>query len=371
MTNEEISNDTYSSETPQNELLKFVKEKLNVIKENRVFVYIIRRFMVLIPLWFGTAVLTFAMVRAMGSPADLYIGTGRQRDVAVAIIEEQFGLNEPLHIQFWIWLQNFFTWEFGYSGYFKVKDPSPFINELIFQTAKLQYPALFIAISLSIPLGIIAAKNRSKLSDTLVSALALIGYSMPIYLSGYILIVVFSGGGVDIFPTGGSAIPNRPDVQWNLVFDGDENALDRLIFNIQDDLWHLVLPLVALSFFQLALYTRLIRSSMLEVLNQDYILAARANGLNERTIIWKHALRNAIIPTITFIALSLGTALGGAPITETVFSWPGLGKVYVSSIFLIDMSIILGITMIITTLILLSNLLADILYVVIDPRLSL
>ena len=152
------------------------------------------------------------MVRSMGSPADLYQGTGRQRDVAVAIIEEQFGLNYPLHIQFWMWLQNFFTWTFGYSGYFKVKDPSPFINDLIWQTAKLQYPALLIAISLSIPLGIIAAKNRTKIVDTGVSALALIGYSMPIYLSGYILIVIFAGGGLDIFPSGGSAIPNRPDI---------------------------------------------------------------------------------------------------------------------------------------------------------------
>ena len=348
-----------------------IKNFIKAVVSDRVTIYMARRILVLIPLWFGTAVLTFAMVRSMGSPADLYQGTGRQRDVAVAIIEEQFGLNYPLHIQFWMWLQNFFTWTFGYSGYFKVKDPSPFINDLIWQTAKLQYPALLIAISLSIPLGIIAAKNRTKIVDTGVSALALIGYSMPIYLSGYILIVIFAGGGLDIFPSGGSAIPNRPDIDWNLVRDGNSEAIEQLRFNIEDDLLHLVLPLIALTFFQLALYTRLIRSSMLEILGQDYILAARANGLPERTIVWKHALRNAIIPTITFIALSLGTALGGAPITETVFSWPGLGKVYVSSIFLIDMSVILGITMIITTLILLSNLLADILYVVIDPRLSL
>ena len=355
----------------KNTLIDQIKSRFKNFISNRITIYISRRFLVLIPLWFGTAVLTFGMVRSMGSPDDLYQGTGRQRDVAVAIIRKQFGLDQPLHIQFWMWLQNFFTWKFGYSGYFKLEDPSPRINDLIFQTAKLQYPALIIAIAISIPLGIIAAKNRTKISDTFVSALALIGYSMPIYLSGYLLITIFSGAGLNLFPSGGSAVPNRPRVEWNLVFNNDPEALDRLIFNIKDDLWHLVLPLLALTFFQLALFTRLIRSSMLEILGQDYILAARANGVSERTIIWKHALRNAIIPTITFIAISLGTALGGAPITETVFSWPGLGKVYVSSIFLIDMSVILGITMIITTLILFSNLLADILYVIIDPRLNL
>ena len=240
-----------------------------------------RRILVLIPLWFGTAVLTFAMVRSMGSPADLYQGTGRQRDVAVAIIEEQFGLNYPLHIQFWMWLQKFlFTWTFGYSGYFKVKDPSPFINDLIWQTAKLQYPALLIAIGLSIPLGIIAAKNRTKIVDTGVSALALIGYSMPIYLSGYILIVIFAGGGLDIFPYGFSNTKQTWILIGDLVRDGNSEAIEQLRFNIEDDLLHLVLPLIALTFFQLALYTRLIRSSMLEILGQDYILAARANGLH-------------------------------------------------------------------------------------------
>ena len=108
-----------------------IKNFIKAVVSDRVTIYMVRRILVLIPLWFGTAVLTFAMVRSMGSPADLYQGTGRQRDVAVAIIEEQFGLNYPLHIQFWMWLQNFITWTFGYSGYFKVKDPSPFINDLI------------------------------------------------------------------------------------------------------------------------------------------------------------------------------------------------------------------------------------------------
>jgi len=333
------------------------------IFSNPMFVYIVRRTLVLIPLWFGISIVTFALIRVSGDPRDQVL-SGRNTEAIRASLAERYRLDEPYPVQFYTWLKNFFTWKFGYSGTFKTTDPSGQMNKIIWETAKLQYLALILAIAIAIPIGIIAAKNRNTKTDYTVSTVALLGLSMPIYLTGYILIRIFGGGGLDLLPTGGAGTPfiekiaaQKFDTGWQIFW-----------YIFKDEVIHLILPLIALTFFQLALIARLIRSSMLEVLNQDYILAARANGISERKIIWKLSLRNAIIPAITFIAISLGTALAGAPITETVFNWPGLGLNFVKSLKARDMAISLGITMIITTFILVSNLIADILYVYIDPR---
>lgn len=338
--------------------------RLSGFLSNPMIIYIIRRVMVLIPLWFGISIVTFAMVRLSGDPRNVVLPSGQATEAIKRSIELRYRLNDSYPVQYWTWLKNFTRWEFGYSGLFATYNPSKQIETLIVETAKLQYLALFFAIVLAIPLGIAAAKNRNSPIDYTVSALALLGLSMPIYLTGYLLITIFGGGGLNILPSGGASTPYIDQTARELY----SNGFERFLYILKDDIEHLILPLIALTFFQIALITRLVRSSMLEVLNQDYILAARANGISERKIVWKHALRNAIIPAITFIAISLGTALAGAPITETVFNWPGLGRNFVRSIYQRDLAITLGITMIITTLILISNLLADILYVYIDPR---
>lgn len=339
--------------------------------QNRVVIYTLRRILVMIPLFLGVSILTFSMVKMIGDPTDLVVGAGAGREEMLKIISQQFGLNKPVTEQYYIWLKKFVTWQFGYSGIFKVKSPAPMVNKLIYQTAKMQYAALFLSIIISIPLGIQAAKKRGTTSDTLVSAIAIIGLSMPIYVSGIVLIKVFGGGGLNWFPVAGANTPHRDEVNWSNFFSNFDYQSHLWWTNSIDSLVHLTLPLIALTFASLSLITRLMRSNMLEVLKQDYILAARANGIEERVIIWKHALRNAILPIVTFVGLSIGAALGGAPITETVFSWPGLGKTYVQSIQIFDMSLILGITMIITVMIFFSNLATDLFYAVVDPRLTI
>ncbi|MHA2249884.1 MAG: ABC transporter permease [Candidatus Kariarchaeaceae archaeon] len=342
---------------------------------NRITIYVMRRLLVMVPMFLGISILTFVMVRATGSPEDLVLPPGTNHDKTRAIIRRQYGLDEPYYKQYLIWLDNFFSWEFGYSGLFNSQNPSKNINELIYQTAKLQYIALFLSILISIPLGVKAARSRGKPADTIVSALALLGLSMPIYVSGFLLILIFGGGGLNWFPVKGAYEPFRrefrKEVTWDTLIHDFGEQMTLLGSNIQDTTEHMFLPLIAITFSSLALITRLVRSNMLEVLGQDFIFSARANGLDERAIIWKHALRNAIIPVITFIGLAVGGALAGAPITETVFTWPGLGIYYVSAIRMIDMSLILGITMILTILILLSNLITDIVYAVIDPRVTI
>lgn len=345
-------------------------DKISAFFQNRVVIYSIRRILVMIPLFMGVSILTFAMTKAVGDPTKQLFGAGGDRAARIELIRKQFGLDRPYHIQYLIWLRNFLTWQFGYSGIFKVQNPASSVNTLLYQTAKLQYASLILATAISIPLGIIAAKNRGSPTDTFVSALAFIGLSMPIYVSGIMLIKIFGGGGLNIFPVAGAYEPHRDEVNWSIFFKDFNNQFDIWLYNVKDSLMHITLPLAALTFATLSLTTRLIRSNMLEVLNQDYILAARANGIEEKTIIWRHALRNAILPVVTFLGLAIGGALGGAPITETVFSWPGLGKTYIAAVFLLDMAIIMSITMIITVMVLVSNLVTDLMYAVVDPRIS-
>lgn len=355
---------------------------------NKIVIYTIRRLLVMIPLFFGISILTFGMIRAAGDPRKTFVGSGVGRNFAIHQITIQFGLDKPLHVQYFLWLQHFVTWTFGYTGLYKVQNPAPIVNVLLMQTAKMQYISIFLAFIISVPLGVIAAKNRGNGRDASVSALALIGLSMPIYVSGIALIIVFGTGGTFqsmlhsfgmpqiqarnfVFPNGGAETPFRPNVDWGKFFSDFNHQWPLLWSNIADSSRYLVLPVVALTFASLSLTTRLLRSSMLEVLNQDYILSARANGLSERTITWKYALRNAILPVVTFLGLAIGSALAGAPITETVFSWPGLGKAYVQAVLSFDLSLTLGITMIITVMILLSNLITDLFYAVIDPRITI
>ena len=195
-----------------------------------------------------------------------------------------------------------------------------------------------------------------------------------------LIILVRSYSALNWIPIKNAYTPYREEASfWDFItkpngFADVRNTLpNKIVFwqDMGDDIIHLFLPTFTLTIISLATVTRLVRSNMLEILRQDFILAARANGLSERTIIWKHALRNAIIPVITLVALAFGFSIGGAPITETVFSWPGLGYRYIQAVFSLDMVIVLSVTMIITVAVLLSNLLADIVYVFVDPRIRL
>ncbi|MHA1259186.1 MAG: ABC transporter permease subunit [Candidatus Heimdallarchaeaceae archaeon] len=354
-------------------VMKWIKNVANM----RLTTYIMRRLLTLIPLFIAICVMTFVMVSGMGDPVSLLL-LGKQRATEQDRINltRKLGLDQPVYVQFIMWFYNFLQGDFG-NSFTSGQSINSMIGGLIWETLKLQLAAYFFALLISIPLGIIAAKNQNTWIDSLASALALLGQSMPIFVFGLVLIYIFSGYGLGWFPAAKAhKVPTPPKVfgsqTWHLFWSGQWGSWwSNVTLRLGDSILHMVLPTVTLLFNFMALYTRLVRSTMLEVLRQDYILAARANGIAERKITWKHAFRNTLIPVVTYVGLFLATALAGAPITETLFTWPGLGYKYVQAIGFLDFPMILGTTAVLTILILIGNLVTDIVYVAVDPRIEL
>lgn len=269
-------------------------------------------------------------------------------------LREYYGLNDPIPIQYLRWLSHVIVLDFGKSLY----GGRP-VNELIvswlWETVKLQLVSLALALLIAIPIGVRSAVKQYSLSDLIVTTISIFGVSMPVFWTGLVAILIFSFWLGWLPSSGAYGYPKL----WSLF---------GITHPILDEIAHLILPASVLAFAEMALYVRLIRSQMLEVLRQDYILAARACGIPERTIIYKYALRNAISPVITYIGISLGTIISGAPLTETVFSWPGLGRRFTEAASLLDFPVVMGITMLLTIMCAIANLIVDISYSIIDPR---
>jgi ABC-type dipeptide/oligopeptide/nickel transport system permease component len=225
------------------------------------------------------------------------------------------------------------------------------IGAWAFTTLELQVTSLLLAVAIGIPIGIYSAKRQYSKSDYAITSIAIFGYSMPTFWLGIMMIILFSFD-LGWLPGGGSA-------GINFLWWGDP---------FLDHLAHLVLPVTVLTYVTLAAIVRLVRANMLEVLRQDYILAARSSGLSERTVTYRYALRNAISPVVTLVGLSFGAALGGAPATETTFSWPGLGYAFAQAALNLDIPLVQGITVVITIMVLVANLITDLAYAVLDPR---
>ena len=346
----------------------------------RLTTYVARRLLTLIPLFIAICVMTFVMVQGMGDPvALLLLGKQRVTEIDRINLTRKLGLDQPIYVQFVTWFYNFIRGDMGVS-FQSGQSINTLIGGLIWETLKLQLTAFVLALLISIPLGVLAAKNQNTWIDSAASAFALLGLSMPIFVFGLLLIYIFSGYGLGWFPAAKAhRIPTPTPVfsstNWQLFWSGQWGGTGGFWNNVGvrlgDSLLHMALPTITLTFAFLALYTRLVRSTMLEVLRQDYILSARANGLSERTITWKHAFRNVLIPVVTFVGLFMATALAGAPITETLFTWPGLGFKYVAAVIMLDFPMVLGTTAILTLLILLGNLITDVAYVAVDPRIEL
>ena len=232
------------------------------------------------------------------------------------------------------------------------------IGDLAWQTIKLQLASLIMSLLIGIPLGIFSARHPYSKLDSAGTVLALFGVSMPVFWTGIMFIILFS----DMKIFFGIKIPSIGARAYNLT--GSETALDLLF----DEIAHMLLPTVVLGLAGTALVLRLTRSSMLEVLRQDYILTARSKGLSERIVIYKHALRNALLPVVTIVGLSVGFLLSGAALTETVFAWPGLGREAVARIYLRDYNFMMGINMLVAIMVILANLVTDIAYAFLDPR---
>ncbi len=310
--------------------------------------YLATRIASLVPILFGTSVIAFLLIRLVpGDPAIALLGMEADAN-AIATLRTQLALDQPLIVQYASWLGLILRGDFGRSiqgG----RQVLPLLLNALGPTALLSVAALVISLAIAIPAGIVAATRRNSGADYGASFLALCGLSMPSFWLGVLLILAFAIH-VPIFPASGYVSPLIDPVAH---------------------LHHLVLPALTLGAALAAATMRMTRATMLEVLRADYVRTARAKGLPRRTVIWGHALRNARIPIVTLIGIQFGQLLGGVVITETVFSWPGIGKLTVDAIFARDYPVVQGAVLLTAILFVLINLATDLLYTALDPRVRL
>ena len=305
-----------------------------------------------IPLVFGVVVLTFILIHL--TPGDVTTVIAGDAPLSVEQITEirrSLGLDRPLYEQFVTYVLRILQGDLGYS-YISRKSVLELILDRVGFTLVLTFTPMVLASISGIMLGVMASRSQYSLGDNAISAISIIGYSIPIFWLGHLLILVFALQ-LDWFPAQGL-------ISLRVRLEGPALWLDMLR--------HLVLPATALGLLQLALVTRLTRSSMLESLTQDYITWARSKGLPERTITFKHALRNALLPVTTLVGYQFGYLLTGAVLTETVFAWPGLGRLLVDSVFLRDFPVLTGLLIFVSFIVIIGNLLTDIAYAFLDPR---
>jgi peptide/nickel transport system permease protein len=319
----------------------------------------------IIPVLLGVSIVVFFMVRAIpGDPAQLLLGQ-QATEAQVAQVRENMGLDKPIFVQYGLFLAEAVRGDLGDS----IVTGRPVTTELAERfpaTLELTAFAMLVAVLVGVPVGVISAVKQYSLLDKVTSVLALTGISMPIFWLAMILIVIFFVNlGWLPFPGRLSPEVTIPAITGLVLVD----SLLALNFGaFWDGLLHLIMPAIALGTIPMAVVTRMTRSSMLEVMNEDYVRTARAKGVIPWRVVSKHALRNAMLPTVTVIGLQVGLLMGGAVITETIFSWPGVGQIAYESIFRRDYAMIQGVVLYGATLFVLVNLLVDILYAVLDPR---
>jgi len=333
--------------------------------------YIVRRLLLLIPVLLGVSILVFTLTRVTLDPSAAYI-TEKMTIEQVEAIKESLHLDDPVYIQYFYWLGGMLRGDWGISKVNADEPVTKSIAEFFPATFELTMVSIIFAIIIGIALGTISAVRRDKPIDHATRLLALSGVSIPVFVLALILQFVFYYH-LGWFPSGGR-------ISDQYIIEGFTNytnfyLIDSLLngrFDMFLDVaWHLMLPAITLAFGTIAIITRMMRSSMLEVLGQDYIKTARSKGLPEKTVIKKHARRNALIPTTTIIGLAFGGLLAGAVLTESIFYWPGLGRWSVAALLVNDWASILGFTVLIAIVFVLANLIVDILYAYLDPRVRL
>lgn len=328
--------------------------------------FLLKRIGLLIPTFIGITIVAFGFVRVLpGDPVLLMAGERGISPERYAELLNQFGYDRPLWEQYLEYLYGLLQGDFGQSLVTKKPVLEEFF-QLFPATLELVIFAIVLAVALGIPAGILAAVRRGTFLDQTLMGTALIGYSMPIFWWGLLLIIIFSGW-LQWTPVSGriSLLYFFPQVTGFMTIDsllsGQEGAF-------ASALSHLILPGIVLATIPLAVIARQTRSAMLEVLGEDYVRTARAKGLSERRVIGLHALRNAMIPVITVIGLSVGTLLAGAILTETIFSWPGIGKWMVDSITRRDYPVVQSGLLLIAAMVMIVNLIVDMTYGLINPR---
>ena len=321
--------------------------------------------MQIIPVLLGVSIVVFFMVRAIpGDPAQIMLGQQATQE-QVQQVRESMGLDKPIFVQYGLFLKDAIRGDLGDS----IVTGRPVTTELMVRlpaTFELAAFAMLIAILVGVPVGVISAVRQYSLLDKTTSVLALTGISMPIFWLAMILVVIF-GVNLELLP-----FPGRLDPTTGITAITGLVLVDSLLTlnfaGFWDGLLHLIMPALALGTIPMAVIMRMTRSSMLEVMHEDYVRTARAKGVVPWRVVSKHALRNAMLPTITVIGLQVGLLMGGAIITETIFSWPGIGLYAYNSISTRDYASIQGVVLYGALLFVLVNLIVDVLYAILDPR---
>lgn len=341
----------------------------------KIWEYVVRRMFLLIFVLLGVTLITFFLSQVLLDPVSLYV-TERTTPEQINAIIVHYHLNDPWPIRFGVYVWNLINGDWGYS----LSLGQPVLQGMAGRfpaTMELAITAVIWTLAVGIPLGIISALKNNKPPDHVSRMIALTGVSTPVFWLGLLLQIVFfyyfQLWGLPNLPSNGrfdsTLILEHPVTQVTGLM-----VLDTIVtgnFKMTTDvLAHLVLPAFALGFISLGYIMRIMRGSMLEVLRQDYIILARSKGLSERVVIYRHALKNAMIPTVTVAGLAIAGLLGGAPLTETVFAWPGMGRLAVNAIGRNDAPLIVGFTLIAALILVFANLIVDILYAYLDPRIK-
>jgi ABC-type dipeptide/oligopeptide/nickel transport system permease component len=316
--------------------------------------YVIRRAILIIPTLLLISIVIFSIIHlAPGDPAANLGGRHAPNPNVLEIIREKYGLDKPIHEQYIIWLGKMLRGDLGYS-YRHNQPVLKMISVKVPSTVELMLVAEVVSVLIAVVLGVIAAVKHYSIADAISSLVAIVGYATPNFWVALMSLLVFSAPGLGWFPPSGISTVG---VEFSTPFHA-----------LFDHLRYLVLPSFVLVLGWTAYLFRMVRSSMLEVMGQDYILTARAKGLRERVVIYKHALRNALLPIITYEAYSMGFLLSGAAVIEEIFAWPGLGNFMVTSARDRDFPTLMGLCMIIAVMVLVANLCADVAYAIADPR---
>ncbi|HZP96926.1 MAG TPA: ABC transporter permease [Candidatus Limnocylindria bacterium] len=313
--------------------------------------FILRRLIYAIPTLVGISIITFVIVRlAPGDPIRLFTFGSRATSEDIEALRHLYGLDKPLPLQYVDWLMNILRLDFGQSFIYHQPAAALFLD-YVWNTLQLALVALALQLLIGVPLGVIAALKRGTWIDSVIRVLSVAGHAVPTFWLGLVLIIFFA---VQLrwLPTGGITTVGKD--QWDIL----------------DRLRHMLLPAIVLSLTGIALYSRILRTETLDVLGQDYVRTAHAKGLRERTVMFVHALRNALIPVVTALGGILAGLVGGALVVETVFSWPGLGRFTFAAAIAKDYPVIQAGVMISSLLLVISYIIRDIVYAVVDPRIS-
>lgn len=310
--------------------------------------YILKRLLIAIPTFLGITLLVFALCyNASGSPLELLLSDPNISEAEVARRAEEMGLYQPFHIQYFSWMKNFLSGNLGFS--YRTHAPvMGMLMDALWPTVLLTLSAVLVACLVSFPLGIQSARHQNGIWDTVSSVFSFLSTSTPSFFLALVFLSIFSVQ-LGILPIGGMYDTGKAETLISL-------------------LKHLIMPACVLGSTMVGSLIQYIRSSMLEVMREDYVRTARSKGLTELVVVTKHILRNSLIPVVTYLGMEIPLLIGGAVVTEQVFSWPGLGNLMLKSINARDYPVIMGVTIITAVAVLAFNLLTDLLYGVLDPR---